>query len=72
MLLNEVKQSILIFLTSLPFNFRVAGHKYLPTFATSSTVFPCSCAMKPSTLNMTNPAKKLVPELAQANSTESL
>ena len=45
---------------------------YIPDSATSPTLTPCSLAINPSTLNITNPAKKLVPLLVQANITLSL
>ena len=37
----------------------------LPEAATSATGFCCSCAMKPTTENMTKPANMLVLELAE-------
>jgi hypothetical protein len=44
----------------------------LPSSATASTVTPFWKAIKPSTLNMTNPAKKLVIQLIIGTIIESL
>jgi len=43
-----------------------------PLSATLSMSTPCSCAMKPKKANITNPAKKLVPELIMASRMQSL
>lgn len=45
---------------------------YLPEAATSATGFCCSCAMKPTTEKMTNPANMLVLELTVQTISASL
>ena len=41
------------------------SRRTLPEAATSATGFCCSCAMKPTTENMTKPANMLVLELME-------
>ena len=46
--------------------------RYLPCVMTSSTARLVSCAIKPITEKMTNPPKKLVPQLMRGTSSASL